>query len=143
MILVVNCSLCFQVVQCKGLCGDGIKKKKKTKQKIKFMQNSSGKRIEASQGKLNEVIKATAFAAHIFVQSNTISGFLVYCTIGRDPLPSSGHFVKLKTEDLILTPLKRFSYFQGMYQCWDFTRKYEETQDEINQTQSNRKHNFE
>ena len=39
----------------------------KTKQKIKFMQNSSGKRIEASQGKLNEVIKATAVAAHIFV----------------------------------------------------------------------------
>ena len=34
------------------------------------MQNSSGKRIEASQGNLNEVIKATGtVGAHIFVMS--------------------------------------------------------------------------
>ena len=46
------------------------RKKKKTKQKIKFMQNSSGKRIEASQGNLNEVIKATGIVdAHILVMS--------------------------------------------------------------------------
>ena len=46
------------------------RKKKKTKQKIKFMQNSSGKRIEASQGDLNEVIKATGtLDAHILVMS--------------------------------------------------------------------------
>ena len=47
-----------------------VRKKKKTKQKIKFMQNSSGKRIEASQGNLNEVIKATGIVdAHILVMS--------------------------------------------------------------------------
>ena len=41
-----------------------VERKEKTKQKIKFMQNSPGKRIEASQGNLNEVIKATIIENH-------------------------------------------------------------------------------
>ena len=54
----------------KVLDGSSMQKEEKTKQKIKFMQNSSGKRIEASQGDLNEVIKATGtLDAHILVMS--------------------------------------------------------------------------
>ena len=63
------------------------------------MQNSSGKRIEASQGNLNEVIKATGTVdAHILVMSYTL--------LLNEGIPRAYRGKKLPLKNILFFPSK-------------------------------------